>query len=57
MKLSFEIFDNIINEEHENFEAVLSSPTNGLLLGTNYTSTVNITDNDGKPFTLLKYYF
>ena len=51
MNIPFEIVDNIISEELEYFEAVLSSPTNGLLLGTNYTSTVNITDNDGKPFT------
>ena len=51
INIPFEIFENIINEELENFEAVLSSPTNGLRLGTNYTSIVYITDNDGKPFS------
>ena len=40
--------DNDINEELEYFSAELSSPTNGLLVGTNNTATVEIIDDDGR---------
>ena len=57
MELSFVTLDDNINELGEYFQAELSSQTNGLSVGTNGTSIVNITDNDGKQFSLVKINF
>ena len=48
VSVPLENIDNGINEELEFFSAVLSTPTNGLLLGTNINANVFIVDDDGK---------
>ena len=55
MQLSFVTLDGDINELGEYFQAELSNPTDGLSVGTNGISIVNIADNDGKQFSLVKY--
>ena len=47
------IIDDRINELSHYFQAELSSPTDGLALGTYIISSVTITDNDGKQFSLV----
>ncbi|MCA8938839.1 MAG: VCBS repeat-containing protein, partial [Planctomycetes bacterium] len=43
------IVDNMIYEASEDFTIVLSFPSAGLLLGTNSTATITITDDEAQP--------